>query len=272
MDGQMRVENIPTAQVAAPTVEMRETMTHEGIEELMQSIKEIGIRQALTVKRRGDGYEVVAGARRLECARRLGLLTVPCVVEDADARRMEIIKIHENLKREDVDPVEEAAYYRRLVDEMGFSLDDLARATGRWYEYLEGRLAICKWDAQIKEAVKAKAITLAVAKELMKFPDEETRGRYLAAGANNGVTARTMESWRLQWEAERDSGAKPPEGVEAATAAPVPYVPKQFCALCGENLHGMITFFVPVSQKCLDMMNEGKAEALRGGGGAAPGR
>jgi len=272
MDGQMKVENIATSKVSAPTVEMRETMTHEGIEELMASIKEIGIRQALTVRRRGDGFEVVAGARRLECARRLALPTVPCVVEDADDRRLEIIKIHENLKREDVDPVEEGAYYRRLVDELGFSMDDLAKATGRGYEYLDGRLEICRWDEQIKDAVKAKAISLAVARELMKFPDAETRGRYLAAGANNGVTARTMESWRLQWEADQKPAGEKPDGGSEAPAAPAPYVPKQFCAICGENLHGVITFYVPVSQKCLDMLNEEKGRALAGGGGAAPGR
>jgi len=259
MERLMKIEMIAVESIKLPTVEMRETMTHEGLEELMASIKEIGIVAPLTVKKVGVGYEVVAGARRLECARRLLMGTVPCVVQEGDGRAMEIIKIHENLKREDVDPVEEAGYYRRLIDEMGFSLDDLARATGRGMEYLEGRMEIYRWDQKIKDAVSAKAISMAVAKELMKFQDLEARDRHLIAGANNGVTARTMESWRLQYESQ---GERPVDdtSVGGGGAPPVlPYVSKTFCALCGENLHGLVTFYVPVSQRCLDLVREQQA-------------
>jgi ParB family chromosome partitioning protein len=67
-----KVVMIPLSKIRPPDVEMRETMTHEGLDELKDSIKLIGLRQAITVRPKGDGYEVVAGARRFECVRSLG--------------------------------------------------------------------------------------------------------------------------------------------------------------------------------------------------------
>ena len=166
----------------------------------------------------------------------------------------ETIKIHENLKREDVDPIEEAAYYGRLVRDKGWDLDRLANATGKGIAYLERRIEMNGWDERIKDAVKAKAINLSVAAELMKFRDAEARERYLVAAGNNGVTARTMESWRLQYEADLASGL-PGAGTNTPTVEQTPrYIPKTYCELCGEDLHGIITHYIPVSQRCRDMI------------------
>lgn len=251
-----RVVMIPLVKIRPPDVEMRETMTHEGLDELKDSIKQIGLRQAITVRPKGDGYEVVAGARRFECIRSLGWSEVPCCVDEITDDMGEIIKIHENLKREDVDPIEEAAYYARLIREKGWDLDRLAAATGKGFPYLERRIEMHGWDERIKDAVKAKMINLSVALELMKFKDPEARERYLVAAGNNGVTARTMESWRLQYEADLSNGA-PAAGLDLVTTQKTDrYIPKTFCELCGEDLHGKVTFYVPVSQVCRDMMIE----------------
>lgn len=251
-----KVVMIPLSKIRPPDVEMRETMTHEGLDELKDSIKLIGLRQAITVRPKGDGYEVVAGARRFECVRSLGWLEVPCCVDEITDDMGEIIKIHENLKREDVDPIEEAAYYARLIREKGWDLDRLAAATGKGFSYLERRIEMHGWDDRIKDAVKAKIINLSVALELMKFKDPEARERYLVAAGNNGVTARTMESWRLQYEADLVNGS-PGAGVDLVTTQKTDrYIPKTFCELCGEDLHGKVTFYVPVSQVCRDMMIE----------------
>lgn len=254
-----RVVMIPVNKISPPTFEMRETMTHEGLEELRDSIKEIGLRQAITVKPVGDCYEIVAGARRFECVRLLGWEEVPCCVDSVTDEVCEIIKIHENLKREEVDPIEESAYYARLVKEKGWDLDRLAAATGKGFAYLERRIEMHGWDDRIKDAVKAKVINLSVALELMKFKDSEARERYLVAAGNNGVTARTMESWRLQYEADLVNGV-PGSGLDPVTHGKTDrYIAKTFCEVCGEDLHGKITYYVPISQVCKDVLAQARA-------------
>lgn len=130
----------------------------------------------------------------------------------------------------------------------------MAAATGKGFPYLERRIEMHGWDERIKDAVKAKVINLSVALELMKFKDSEARERYLIAAGNNGVTARTMESWRLQYEADLSNGV-PGAGLDLITKAKTDrYVSKVFCEVCGEDLHGKITFYVPVSQVCRDII------------------
>lgn len=250
---------IETTRVIMPSNEMRETLTHEGIEELRESIKTHGLISPITVKRRGNLFEVVAGARRTEAVKSLGLPTIKAQIVEVEGREEEEIKIHENLKREDVDPIEEGEYYKRLVYSHGWNLDEIIKATGRSSNYVEGRITSAGWDENIKSAVKAKAITLGVAAEIMKIKEPDSRARYLAAAANNGVTARTMEAWRLQHEAETEAGAESGNnGGPAGPAVPV-HIPATYCAVCGENLKGMITHYVPVSQNCLEVLMESRA-------------
>lgn len=250
---------IPIVQIKPPVVEMRESMTHEGIEELRESITAHGLISPITVVKNGEIYEVVAGARRFEAVRSLGLPTIKAQIIVGCERELEEIKIHENLKREDVDPIEEGAYYARLIYEKGWNLDEVQKATGKSMGYLERRLTTTKWDECVKGAVKAKAINLGVAEEIMKFKDPEIRERYVTAAANNGVTARTMESWRQQHEAAEQLPASNGGGNDENQTPKPKHIPATYCAVCGENLHGIVTHYIPVSQLCLEVLMDARA-------------
>jgi ParB family transcriptional regulator, chromosome partitioning protein len=246
----MQVIEIPVVKIKEPEIEMRGTMTYEGIEELMSSIRENGLQQPITVVASGDAFEIVAGARRFESCKRLGLERVPCVLVVADSKKKEELKIHENLKREDVDPVEEGEYYNTLVEKRGFSVDDLMRATGRPGSYVEGRILLTRYDPQIKQALSSKQISLAVARELDRFKDSRAIGLYLSSCISGGATADTVKVWREQWL--RDTGAAPvtdlcsPSGENPSGFVQAPIL----CHLCWHETEGKVTHYLPFHSQC----------------------
>lgn len=258
----MQVIKIPTEKLIPPEIEMRQNMTMEGLDELASSIAKNGIMQPLVVRVEGDGYRIIAGHRRYEAIKRLQVREVPCSVVTVDERAEEELKIHENLKREDVDPVEEADYYMRLYKERGYSVDDLIRVTGRSLAYIEGRLEISGWPERIKLAVQGKAIAIAVARELVKFSDAEARDRFLDSAAQFGAPSNVVRDWRLRWEAEKKQAEARESGAPPAPSSPVPKPPPMLCSLGGHSLEGMIIQYVPVCQQCAYQLQMIQAETI----------
>src|SRR5881409_56640 len=127
---------------------MRETMTEAGLEDLVDSIRELGILQALLVRPVGDGaYAVVAGHRRLMAARIVGLTRLPCIVHD-DADTAVAARVHENVVREDVKPAEEAGYLGELYERLGQDVDRVCATVKRSRDYVERRLLLLRgWPA-----------------------------------------------------------------------------------------------------------------------------
>jgi ParB/RepB/Spo0J family partition protein len=241
---------IPVGKLLPPALEMRDVMTMEGLDELADSVRKHGLLQPLLVRPEGDSYRIIAGARRFEVLKRLQIDEARCTVVSADSRQSEEMKIHENLKREDVDPVEEADYYMRLYHDEGWSVDDLVRATGRSLGYVEGRLEMAGWPEAVKGALKAKAVTIAVARELVKFRDEEVRHRFLHSAAAFGAPSNVVKGWREKWEADERAESARAAGGPAASARDVSPAPPILCALCGEDTTGMIVEYLPVTRRC----------------------
>ena len=250
----MNIQNIPIGIIDGPQFEMRDVVEREALEELAQSIKKNGLIQPLRVVRRGERYEIVAGHRRYLAAKTIALDVLPCDVVDDDSLKIEEAKIHENLIREDVNCVDEANYYRRLVDEKGYSVDAIVKIVGRGAAYVEGRFEISRWDEKVKAALSAKHISIALARELVKFKDQEARWRFLTVAVGNGVTARTMESWRQQYEAEEKRQGENKEGNFERVITNSISVPSTYCECCGKDLKGMVLYYVPLDLECKEWL------------------
>jgi len=258
----VQIRIIPTEKLLPPVIEMRQNMTMEGLDELAASIQKNGILQPLIVRPEGEGFRIVAGHRRYEAIRRLQIREVPCGVAEVDDRSAEELKIHENLKREDVDPVEESDYYMRLYSELGYTIDDLVRVTGRGLNYIEGRLEIAGWPPRVKAAVQSKAIAVAVARELVKFRDEDARDRFLESAAQYGAPSNLVRDWRLRWEAEQNSESGASGSAPAVLSSPVPEAPPVICSLGGHDLSGHIIQYVPICQQCAHQLEMIKVETI----------
>lgn len=206
-------EEVSVDEIDAPREDMRSYMVKEGLEELAESVRKVGVILPLSLRRSGERFEVVDGHRRLEAARLAGLSVVPCVIGDGDDESTEKARLHANIFREDVNAVDEARYMGRLLEKHGYSLADLVRACGKSESYVQGRLAILEFDTELQAAVEVGKISVSVARELARVDEAEERRRLLFYAVECGCTATQARSWRWDYEIARGRRAPVAEAV-----------------------------------------------------------
>lgn len=153
----------------------RQPRTHFGdpmLDELVQSIKEYGIIQPLVVTRSSDGYELIAGERRLRAARQVGLREVPIVIREADDQEKLELALIENIQREDLNPVELAIAYKQLADEFSLNQEQLAKKLGKSRPVVTNTLRILQLPGEIQLALVNGEITEGHAKILVGLDSE----------------------------------------------------------------------------------------------------
>ncbi len=144
----------------------------QGIEELVESVKRHGVLQPIMVVRDGDGYLIVAGERRWLAAKKAGLKEVPVVVGNWDERDVAVLSIVENVQRKDLNPVEEALYYRRLSREFGLSQEEIASLTGKSRAHIANIMRVLRLPEEVCAALEKGVISLGHAKALLSIRDE----------------------------------------------------------------------------------------------------
>jgi ParB/RepB/Spo0J family partition protein len=161
----------------------------EALNELAASIREHGVLQPILVRPLGPNtYQIVAGERRWRASRLAGLLTIPALIEEIDDDTALEIAIIENLQREDLSPLDEAAMYDRMVHEHGYSIRKLADKLGKDKGYLENRLRLADAPPEIRELVSLRKDSLSHAYELMKVEDPKKRRRLAEQVARGELT------------------------------------------------------------------------------------
>ncbi|MEP6639971.1 MAG: ParB/RepB/Spo0J family partition protein [Chloroflexota bacterium] len=161
----------------------------EALNELAASIREHGVLQPILVRPLGPNtYQIVAGERRWRASRLAGLETIPALIEEIDDDTALEIAIIENLQREDLTPLDEAAMYDRMVHEHGYSIRKLADKLGKDKGYLENRLRLADAPPEIRELVSLRKDSLSHAYELMKVDDPKKRRKLAEQVARGELT------------------------------------------------------------------------------------
>jgi ParB family chromosome partitioning protein len=169
VEGESLVE-IPLERIGVNPNQPRKAFDQEALAELSASIKASGIIQPVVVRRRGDGYELIAGERRWRAARMAGLDRVPAVVRDAtDAQSLELALV-ENLLREDLNPMEEAEAYQSLLAQFGWTQEELGERVGRKQSTIANALRILRLPEAIQEDLRAGRLTMGHARALLALP------------------------------------------------------------------------------------------------------
>jgi ParB/RepB/Spo0J family partition protein len=167
----------------------RMVFEQEALDELAASIREHGVLQPILVRPLGPNtYQIVAGERRWRASRQAGLATIPALIEDIDDDTALEIAIIENLQREDLTPLDEAAMFDRMIHQHGYSIRKLADKLGKDKGYLENRLRLADAPAEIRELVSLRKDSLSHAYELMKVEDPKKRRRLAAQVARGELT------------------------------------------------------------------------------------
>lgn len=162
------VAKIPLEQIEKNPWQPREHFAHGDMEDLVDSIKKHGILQPLIVTKTGEGYQLIAGERRLEASKILGLKTVPAIVRTAaNLEKLEWALI-ENLQRQDLNPIEEAAAYQRLIDEFNLTQEEAALRVGKKRATVANALRMLALPEEIKTALREGQITAGHAKVILE--------------------------------------------------------------------------------------------------------
>jgi ParB family chromosome partitioning protein len=186
----------------------------EALDELTASIREHGVLQPILVRPLGPNtYQIVAGERRWRASKQAGLETIPALIEEIDDDTALEIAIIENLQREDLTPLDEAAMFDRMVHQHGYSIRKLADKLGKDKGYLENRLRLADAPPEIRELVSLRKDSLSHAYELMKVEDPKKRRRLAAQVARGELTLIKLRD-KIEGRRARPAG-EPVEDVPA---------------------------------------------------------
>ena len=168
-----RVLFLPIDAIQPNPYQPRRVFAQPELEELSESIRELGVLQPLTVRRRDGQWELVAGERRLRAARLAGLDVVPCLSIQTDSQSTSLLALVENLQRRDLDFWEEALALRRLIDTYHVSQEELARRIGKSQSAVANKLRLLKLPHEVLETLRDHGASERHARALLRLEEEE---------------------------------------------------------------------------------------------------
>lgn len=164
---------IPLDEIRSNPYQPRKTFNEESLRELADSIKEYGVVEPIIVKKSVKGYEIVAGERRTKAAKMAGLTTIPAIVKDFSDSDMMEIALLENIQREDLNPIDEAASISEIIRVKGYTQEEFARRFGKSRSYITNLLGILKLPKEVQAKVKEGKLSMSHARSLSKLDDEQ---------------------------------------------------------------------------------------------------
>jgi ParB family transcriptional regulator, chromosome partitioning protein len=184
---QAQIREVPIERILPNPAQPRLSYEEDSLIELADSIREHGVLQPILVRPVGGKYELIAGERRWRASRLAERQTIPAIVVEFDEETALEVSIIENLQREDVSPLEEAAMYQKMTS-LGYSVRQLSQKIGKDKGYVENRLRLADAPPEIRELVSVRKDTISHAYELMKIDDERTRRRLARRVASGELT------------------------------------------------------------------------------------
>ena len=183
--GRREIE-IAIDEIRANPYQPRKEFDEKALQDLSNSIKVHGIFTPLLVRKsQAKGYELIAGERRLRAAKLAGLTVVPAIsVEFTDEEMMEI-SILENVQREDLNPIEEAAAYDSLIKRLGYTQEKLAERVGKSREYCANMLRLLKLPQDVQQLVSEKKLTMGHVRPLLSLKDEDEMYDFVTGNIGN---------------------------------------------------------------------------------------
>lgn len=165
----------------------------EKLNELSSSVKEHGVIQPLIVTQDGAKFELVAGERRFEAAKRAGLLKVPVIIREVGEKEKLELAITENVQRHDLDPIEEAKAYQKLTDDFEMSQEEVAKKMGKSRSAVANKIRLLGLPVEIQKAMISGEISEGHAKAILALPNQEKQRALFELIKKNGLTVRQVE-------------------------------------------------------------------------------
>jgi len=186
---------IPIQSIEANPFQPRTSFDEESLEELVVSIKELGIIQPLTVRKIGDSkYQLITGERRFRAAAKAGLKKVPAYIREAEDENMLELALVENIQREDLDAIEVAISYQRLMEEINLTQESLGDRVGKKRATVTNYLRLLKLPADMQLAIREKKLSMGQAKALLGIEEEELQMQVFQKTLEQELSVRQVEA------------------------------------------------------------------------------
>ena len=187
------LQHLPVAEITANQWQPRQAFDAEALSALSESIKKAGVMQPVLVRRAANGYELVAGERRLRAAEMAGLEHIPAVIRDIDDRAAAEWSIIENIQREDLNPIERAEAYQRLQDQFGLTHQEIADQVGLNRSSVTNHIRMTELDEGTKEAVRTGLMSGGHAKSLLSVASISERTKLVRLAISGQWSVRELE-------------------------------------------------------------------------------
>lgn len=192
-------EEVPIAEIVPNPYQPRKEFPPESLEELAESIKNHGVLQPLLVRKVDEKHQLIAGERRLRAAKMAGLFMVPVVIKDIDDRTAMEIALVENLQREDLNPLEEAEAYKKLMDEFQLTQEEIARTVGKSRSAITNTLRLLNLPEEVRTRLVEKKITPGHARALLGLESTPDQIAACEEILKNDLSVRETEDLVRQW-------------------------------------------------------------------------
>ena len=189
-----KLVELPVASIVPNPNQPRKSFDEDSIAELAKSIEQVGLIQPLMVRMNGQGYELIAGERRLRAVKSLGYETVSCIVcADMKEEDSAIAAVIENLQREDLHFFEEAQCYAELIDSYNLTQEELARRLGKSQSSIANKLRVLRLPDEVKAAVLDSGVTERHARALLKLEDTQCQIDMIKQISEDGMSVKDTE-------------------------------------------------------------------------------
>jgi ParB family transcriptional regulator, chromosome partitioning protein len=190
---ELGIAEVPLAKIRPSPFQPRKRFDDGKLDELAASIRARGLLSPVIVRQAEDGYELVAGERRFRAAERAGLERIPAVVRELSNAEMLEVALIENLQREDLNPIEEAEVYRRLIEEFGLTQEEVAGRVGRERASVANTLRLLKLPAKVREDLIEGTLTAGHGRALLALESRDLVLRAREAVINRNLSVRATE-------------------------------------------------------------------------------
>lgn len=202
MDNQDRIFELEISLLQANPLQPRGIISPESLQELVDSIREQGILEPIVVASTPAGYQIIAGERRWRAAKILGLEKVPVVIKETTPQGMLEMSIVENVQREDLNPIERAQAYKRLIEEFGLGTNEVARRVGKSAPTISNTIRLLSLPDAIKDALVAGVITEGHVRPLISLGDPKLMLELFKRILKENSTVRETEEMARQVKGE----------------------------------------------------------------------
>ena len=223
------IKNVSLDLIDEPEGILRISIDPDDLSQLAQSISEIGLLQPILLAIKKERFEVVFGHRRFLAHKQLDLSEIKSICRQMSHKEIGIARATENISRADLTPIEEATTYKNLIEQYGFTLEQVAKKMSKSPGTIKRRMDLLRMPPSLQKAVHNNQISMTVAEELWAIRDESSLDYYLMFAVENGCTREVARAWAKEWK-DSQRRDRSPDVVGGGDVSP--YEPRPVYVAC----------------------------------------